>query len=205
MVPAGIRLSLLSATELSSALCACIQISQPCPWRLASSLTLKRSKSFLFFPIQVKYLWCPLNPLCWFVGCTYHDTGSRGGVTRSQNGDVLSPVQPSNGCVRLTDPFYHGYIMIPRGREMIISSFSMQINYGNKNNLQNINHCVLLSNSIRQILWSSYERNEALLTLVWGCLVAWAPACVSARKDWQQKASPLDWVGQPACGTIFRL
>ena len=43
---------------------------------------------------------------------TNRDTGSSGGVTHSQDGDVLGPVQPPNRCLGLADPLHHGHIML---------------------------------------------------------------------------------------------
>lgn len=44
---------------------------------------------------------------------THRDAGSGGGVTHSQDGDVLGPVQPPDGCLGLADPLHHGHIMVP--------------------------------------------------------------------------------------------
>lgn len=45
--------------------------------------------------------------------CTHRDAGSRGGVTHSQDGDVLGPVQPPDRRLGLADPPHHGHIMFP--------------------------------------------------------------------------------------------
>lgn len=44
---------------------------------------------------------------------THRDAGSRGGVTHSQDGDVLGPIQPPDRCPGLADPLHHGHIMLP--------------------------------------------------------------------------------------------
>lgn len=43
----------------------------------------------------------------------HRDAGSGGGVTHSQDGDVLGPVQPADRRLGLADPLHHGHIMFP--------------------------------------------------------------------------------------------
>lgn len=44
---------------------------------------------------------------------THRDTRPGGGVTHSQHGEVLGPVQPPDGGLGLTDPLHHGHVMLP--------------------------------------------------------------------------------------------
>lgn len=44
---------------------------------------------------------------------THRDACTGGGVTHGQHGEVLGPVQPSDGGLGLTDPLHHGHIMLP--------------------------------------------------------------------------------------------